>query len=487
MNKNYIGVVVKDTNGNLSFKREQISKDYEMLRLNLINMYNNPNRTLLDMQYEFSRVFNTWQFFGVCLPYTYNSSYVCGIGTPQTITYDEYQSKIENQKKILEDKYLELQNKYNWIGGKEDYINKGIEEYKKELKRPYCNDCTRFIDAYNFDKTANKIKSNVNTVMFSTEDIGWTTYEYPVNKDVVIKVHTNFGYGYVSYFFLNMKYKGVEILPYTAYIYYYNADVVEIMRHTRQYSTYDRDSWNLALNFVVEAANLAKDNPSEFINKWVINEIQEMYSGLVNYMNNPDAELEKFVQRGLYQIKFENGLWNMSTNVFLGNDEVNYKLYKNEMSIVFKAEKITGALSFLENFKTLTPYFPQVQNYIDGINDLNNRLRPEIESIMSKIQFDVDRITKELELEEKHLAELNEKIRPYNEKLNEILKGKDSEEIKALTQLFKEENIEYVELKEKKENQESKVNALRTDKVGRAKLFNRLENCAGRIESHFAA
>jgi hypothetical protein len=323
--------------------------------------------------------------------------------------------------------------------------------------------------------------------MFSTEDIGWTTYEYPVNKDVVIKVHTNFGYGYVSYFFLNMKYKGVEILPYTAYIYYYNADVVEIMRHTRQYSTYDRDSWNLALNFVVEAANLAKDNPSEFINKWVINEIHEMYSGLVNYMNNPDAELEKFVQRGLYQIKFENGLWNMSTNVFLGNDEVNYKLYKNEMSTVFKAEKITGALSFLENFKTLTPHFPQIQNYIDGINNLNNKLRLEIEEMMENIQSDIDRITKELEAEEKYLIELKDKIRPYTENLEENLKGKSAEEIKELTQSFKDENPDFAELDEEKDKQERKISTLKSEKQERTKLFNRLEDCVGRIESHFAA
>lgn len=485
MNKNYIGVVVKDKNGNLSYQREQISRDYEMLKLNIVNMYNNPNRTLLDMQYEFSRVFNTWQFFGVCLPYTYNSSYVCGIGTPQTITYDEYQSKIENQKKILEDKYLELQNKYNWIGGKEDYINKEIEEYKKELKRPYCNDCTRFIDAYNFDKTVKMIKSHTDTVMFSTEDIGWTTYEYPVNKDVVIKVHTNFGYGYVSYFFLNMKYKGVEILPYTAYIYYYNADVVEIMRHTRQYSTYDRDSWNLALNFVVEAANLAKDNPSEFINKWVINEIQEMYSGLVNYMNNPDTELEKFINRG-HELK--NGLWNMtSRRLTLSVDAAEYKLYKNEMSTVFKAEKITGALSFLEKLKTLTPHFPQIQNYIDGINNLNNKLRPEIEEMMENIQADIDRITKELEAEEKYLIELKDKIRPYAENLDEILKGKNAEEIKELTQSFKDENPDFAELDEEKDKQERKISTLKSDKQGRTKLFNRLEDCVDCIESHFAA
>ena len=282
-----------------------------------------------------------------------------------------------------------------------------------------------------------------------------------------------------------MTYKGIDILPYSAYIYYYNADIVEIMRCTRQYSTRDRDSWNTSLDFVVETANLAKEKPEKFINEFILNEIKEMYAGLVNYMNNPDTELEKFINRG-HELK--NGLWNMtSRRLTLSVDEAEYKLYKNEMSTVFKAEKITGALSFLEKLKTLTPHFPQIQNYIDGINNLNNKLRPEIEEMMENIQSDIDRITRELEAEEKYLIELKDKIRPYAENLDEILKGKNAEEIKELTQSFKYENPDFAELDEEKDKQERKISTLKSDKQGRTKLFNRLEDCAGRIESHFAA
>lgn len=485
MNRKYIGVVAKKDNGDLEFKREEISKDYEDLKMNIINMYNNPNRTLLDLQTEFSRFFTNREYYHVCLPYTYNSSYVDGIGTPQTKTYDEYQNLLAAQKKLIEEEYNGLIKKYgNILGEKEDYINNKLEEYKKELKRPYCNECTRFIDAYNFNQTYELIKRRENTKMLSTEDIGWTTYEYKVNDDVVITVHTNFGYGFASYFFLEMKYKGIQILPYTAYIYYYNANVVEIKRHTRQYSTSDRDSWNLALSFVVEAANLAKNNSQEFINKWIFNEVKEMYEGLVNYMNNPDTELQNFINNGNTIL---NGFCRIYAGDILTEDARWFNLLRNEMSIVFKAEKITGALSFLDKLKELNPYFPQIQTYIDGINNLNVSLSPEVETMMTKIQSDVDRITKQLELEERYLAELNENVRPYDEKLNEILKGKNAEEIKTQKQLFKDENPECVELKKKQEEQESKVNQLRSDKMGRVNLYNRLEVCLGRIESHFAA
>ena len=100
--------------------------------------------------------------------------------------------------------------------------------------------------------------------MLSTEDIGWTSYEYKANEDVVIFIHTNFGYGNSSYFFLNMRYKGIDILPYTSIVHYYKANIVDLCRHTRQYSM-KRDSWNVAFNLVVEAANMAKNNPEKLL------------------------------------------------------------------------------------------------------------------------------------------------------------------------------------------------------------------------------
>lgn len=485
MNKNYIGVVVKDNNGNLSYQREQISRDYEDLKARLSIMCNNSNRTLLDLQEEFSRIFDSYRYYGYCLPFDYCDSWVVGVRTPHKLTYSEYENQIyKKQRELDRELQFEKMLENNIVYTKEQYIKREIEEYKKKLKQEYYDVCSRYIDAYNFNKTTELIKGRESSVMYSTEDIGWTPHVYSVNDDVKITIDTNFGYGSVSYFFLSMKYKGINILPYTAYINYYNANVVEIMRYTRQYSTRDRDSWNLALKFVVDTANLAKDNADEFINKWIINEVKEMYEGLENFMRNPDTQLQRFIDQKRQSI---NGFCYMAIDTKWSDLENMYKLYANEMSTVFKAEKITGALSFLEKLKTLTPHFPQVQNYIDGINNLNNKLRPEIEEMMEKIQSDIDRISREIESEEKYLIELKDKISPYAEKLDEILKGKNSEEIKELTQSFKDENPDFAELEEEKDKQERKISTLKSDKQGRTKLFNRLEDCVGRIESHFAA
>lgn len=486
MNKNYIGVVAMKENGDLELIREEISKEHEDLKVRLLNMCDNSNHTLLDLQEEFSRTLNEDVIYYICMPFEYDRSYVHGVQTPSKLTYDEYQKKIERKRKELSKKHKFRKALVdNIVYTKKEWITKEIEEvYKKELKYEYYNECERFINAYNFKKTSELIKERESTKMLSTEDIGWMMHKYNVNEDVEITVRTNFGYGFASYFFLGVKYKGIEILPYTAYIYYYNANIVEIKRHTRQYSTSDRESWNLALNFVVETANLAKNNSHEFIDKWILNEVKEMYDGLVNYMHNTDTELKKFIDR---KPKLMNGFWNMTTVLSLEKDEVNYKVCRNEMVTVFKAEKITGALSFLGELKKLTPYFPQIQTYINGINEMNITLRSDVEKMIEKIQIDQDRITSELEIEEKNLLELNEKIHPYINELTELLHGKFGDAKKRIENEYIMSNLEYAELKEIREKLICKIGEIRDNRDKRDNLLNRLNTCIGRIESHFAA
>lgn len=235
MNKNYIGVVVKDENGNLSFEREQISKDYEDLKDRLRSMCDNSNRTLLDLQEEFSRIFDSYRYYGYCLPFDYCDSWVVGVRTPHKLTYSEYENQIYKKQREL-DRELQFEKRWenNIVYTKEQYIKRKIEEYKKKLKQEYYDVCSRYIDAYNFNKTTELIKGRESSVMYSTEDIGWTPHVYSVNDDVKITIDTNFGYGYVSYFFLSMKYKGINILPYTAYINYYNANIIAKMKSTRK-------------------------------------------------------------------------------------------------------------------------------------------------------------------------------------------------------------------------------------------------------------
>ena len=49
--------------------------------------------------------------------------------------------------------------------------------------------------------------------MWSTDTRGWSDFSYKVTDDVTITLGTNFGFGSAAYFKLNLRYKGINILP----------------------------------------------------------------------------------------------------------------------------------------------------------------------------------------------------------------------------------------------------------------------------------
>ena len=76
-------------------------------------------------------------------------------------------------------------------------------------------------------------------------------------------------------FFLWLKYKGIDILPYSYVVKYYYANRMDIHRYTRMYDV-TRDSWNLSFKFVEETANSAADDEESFVNRYILNEINQM-------------------------------------------------------------------------------------------------------------------------------------------------------------------------------------------------------------------
>ena len=266
VNKEYISVVLKRNNGDLELIKEGISNDYIDILDKLKEMGENPNRTLLDMQQCFQRVFYQQRYFDVCMPYSYSASYISGVSYPNILKYDEY-------NKLLSEERCRLQK----IFCDNERVERELMQYKDRLKSDFLSKSSRYINGYHFSKTRLEISNKNEAVMWSSEAIGWTYYSYKVNDDFVVSISTNFGYGYSSYFILSMKYKDIDILPYSAIIHYYYANIFELRRYTRQYNL-ERESWNVAFDFVVESVNMAKNNPERFINYFIINEIMNMQS-----------------------------------------------------------------------------------------------------------------------------------------------------------------------------------------------------------------
>jgi hypothetical protein len=471
-----IAVVFKQDNGLLERYNEEISNDYIDIINRLEGMKDNTNRTVLDMQACFGEAFHSKECFRICLPYSFSATlfsehqYIC---YPHFLTYDDYTKKLNEYKKEL-DELKKTTIAYNNL-----QIENKLEEFKKELKNNFFRDCKRYIDGHNYTYAHKKISNKPETIMLSSEKIGWTSYEYEANDDVQISIKTNFGYGNSSYFLLSMKYKNVDILPFSTIIHYYYANIIELRRYTRQYNT-DRESWNIAFDFVVESANMAKNSPSEFIKKFIFNEINEMLTGLKSIANNPSTEIKRFL--GKYNNKITNGFCYSVRNI-RGEESKEYLVYQNEMDIAFKAEKITGALLLLDKLSEFVEIFPTIQNAIDEIKSLNHKLIPELLEKISHISNLVKKHNDQVLKIDEVLTPIEEEIKIHKKVIEELLQTcKSNDEMLEI-----KNNPNYKILIEKREELLERSRRLKKQIFKRERFIEELNKCYKLIQTYILA
>lgn len=389
INKDFIGVVLTD-NGILKYGEKKI----ETLPIShkLAEMFENPNQTVLDMQQHFVCSFPNKRSFNYCLPYSYDTSYINGVLYLEMMSFQEYSDKLKEKRDELA-----KNNTSN--------IKDAIAKYADGLKKKFLETAYRYIEAYNYDLVRQQISSDENIKMYSSENIGWTYFEYKISSDIVFTLNTNFGYGSASYFFANLRWKGIDILPYSHAVRYYKANMRDLIRYTRLYYP-DRDNWVNALKFVVEISNSAMTDEKSFVQKWIIAEVNEMMKGLQCIKQDSKSYIERFSEqsRESEYITVRN----------ITNDEkIRYAAYPEEMGIVFKAEKITGALTLLDKLAQLPNVYPAVTDRIEEIKIMNREILPEIEHHIEHIGEDISRLERKLNLINVGIEELDKQIAPH--------------------------------------------------------------------------
>lgn len=316
--------------------------------------------------------------------------------------------------------------------------------------------------------------------MFSSENIGWTNYVYDLNNDVQFRVKTNFGYGMSSYFFVNLTYKGIDILPYSEIVSYYYANMADIIRYTRRYEL-KRDSWNFALDFVARTTNEAATEPSSFVRKWITNEIQMMMAGLKSFAENPSMafsilRLKKQID-GLITIRNINQ-----------SEEKKYEVYPHEMEIAKQAEKISGALDFLSNLEALSDFFPEVAQDIQMIKDLNIGLLPSFIRKIEEIGTEVERRQIETTQLEDEIETLERFCKPHNDAIMELKKEKEDETGKyvpayEVREKYCKEHHEYKQKYDKLNELQNKVREKKDDIWNRKNFVMQIESCVNKIRT----
>lgn len=480
--------VIRETGKRTTFETIDIPASTDLVST-LEGMVDNDSASVLDMQSHLNYAFpeEEQKYMNYVSPFSYGSSYIEGTTYPASMSYQEYKDSLsaraESLTETFEEKnqYLLAQNPAAYSRRLSEFVEKGIADYKVGLKKEYLRKAQRFIMAKNYTRTLGSIKGDPDIRMYSTDTLGWSDFKYRVTDDITIDLGTNFGYGSASYFRLCLKYKGIDILPYSFVVKYYFANRRDILRYTRMYDV-AHDSWNLAFDFVEKTANLAAEDAEQFVREYILGEIQQMMHGLEKILQDPNAYASSLAKKAGQRAECHF----LTVRNMNFAEQKCYGVYPGEMSMVIKAEKITGALDFLDNMKKLSESIPEIQDSIDEIKSMSQALLPEIISQIAVLVDEIAVLQEKKASAERKLAGLKVKAEPHVKRIDVLFEIK-AKKVKALSRAtveaeYLQKHSDYAVLKAEMDKTREKLDQICNELRLRDGFRSSLSDCVQRVQ-----
>lgn len=414
----------------------------------LHDMLENPNRTLLEMQDRFKQDTFSKDEHNICLLHEYCEAYVHAIKYPEFISYNDYKRMISDKRTNL----AQIRNKFGELPSSEQ-VDKWMDEYERSLKHSFMDVVERYVYAEDYMSLYRKTVLLDSLKIISEEKIGWSIFQHQPNKDTNFRISTNYGYGRSAYFRVNMCYKGVDILPYSHIVTYAIAKMEDLVRATRNYSAY-RENWPMAMDFMIETSNLAKQNEEEFLKVWLKNEVDEMMNGLRKICSNPESIISTYEKVAGKETPY------LAVRNFTKDEVDVYKARKDEMNVSLKATKMSGALMFLDNLQKIARVFGYVDKALFELRDLAYSIIPEINQLISSLKLELMRLKKEIESETFKLKNLEKSLAPFTRALEKLYQEKGAtsyNERREIELKFKQNNPRYAKFLEEVSEQQKLV------------------------------
>jgi hypothetical protein len=364
-------------------------------------------------------------------------------------------AEITNREKlILLNKELEPE-RYNSV--------EKIEEFKQELCKRY----HLWGKAFAINKTYRLCYEDKSILTFSHRIDGWSNPVYQLTPNFSVEIKTNFGYGRASYFYTKLKYKNIEITPFSEWTEYEFAKFSEIVRYTRSHILRN-DYWLEAMEFSKDACNLSKTNETKFVEKYIIEECDKMASGLETIFNT-----EHF--------SFKN------------QDRKHYSVdKKGHVLVEFRGEKISGGLDFISKILEFEKII-SIKSFIERIEACNKKIQPILISESKVIQVKLKELDSELLILKPKYLKVIEENKLYSKILIELqnqmklsvqLDSKENNSVK----LVEEFNIKYPEYKEFTEEYKAitESHRLLTEKIRNfTNVYNNIISYNEKITTYF--
>ena len=374
INIDYIGVVRKEGENYLYEEREITVNKKLINRLQAI-VEDDPT-SILDMQVCMHEAFGgaPKPVHRVVLPENYNTPFVLPAKYPDFVSEDQYENKCQKvAESVLEEDAPEE-----------------LKEYNRERKEEFITTALRYIYATAFADAEAELAKDKCVILYSHDRLGWKGWKYSPSEDIEIVLNTSFGMGVSSYTTLDIKHKGRKLATYSPLVQHYKANAFALGMNTRTYNA-ERDNWSTLLHLICDICQRVQLNSNDLVEKWVKEDVDTFISGLKEIVDDPAGVLATMYENPL-KVGCLFGVRNM-----LQKDCDILERYPMESAELFKANKLTEALSFVESIRELANIYPLVAEVAEYIEEQCRLIMEELPTLIARQQKKIDKLNVRLD------------------------------------------------------------------------------------------
>lgn len=466
----------------VKYEDNKIEKQYIPIKKNnkliddLLSMVDDESCEVIDMYNAFIRNYSECGEFDYCLGHdSLKSYYIDPIGYPCFDKYNYTQQARAYKEKISLAKSEKVRNWYQ-----KDF---DIWNYRKKVD--YIKKCIPYILACNYHDAIEEYNIEKNYFIYSNETHGRFSYSRKITEDVEVVLKTNFCYGKSSSLIVIVTYKGIPILPYSIWVNYFYAGFNEIIRCTRSYEP-NRENWNVCMDFVVWFIEKAIENPENFVKEVMSQEVDDLVKGIEKLFKLTDKEMENELSIScadkIFQEKYYIGI--RTARMASQQDVRYYTISPEEAKLVYRMEKITGALHFLESLRKLSDIYNGVDQAIIRIKEINALFYPEIHVAISSVTEYITEQVQTLKPIEKKLTIVRKEFVALDNRLNKRLKKVENDKRMEVEESFVKSNPRYKKLKDELCYLENKVQELKFRIANRENYLHQLEDAQSLVKKY---
>lgn len=374
INIDYIGVVRKEKE-NYSYEEREIIANQELID-KLQTILEDDTKSILDMQTCMHEAFGgaPKPVHRVVLPENYDTPFVVPAKYPDFVSEEQYENECQKVAASVH----------------EEDAPEELKEYNHERKEEFITTALRYIYATAFADAEAELAKDKCVILYSHDRLGWKGWKYSPSEDIEIVLNTSFGMGVSSYTTLDIKYKGRKLATYSPLVQHYNANAFALGMNTRTYNA-ERDNWSTLLHLICDICQRAQLNSNDLVEKWVKDDVDIFISGLKEIVADPAGVLATMHENPL-KVGCLFGVRNM-----LQKDCDMLERYPMESAELFKANKLTETLRFVESLCEWMDIYPLVAEVAEYIEEQCRLIIEELPTLIALQQQKIDKLNQRLD------------------------------------------------------------------------------------------